>query len=56
MPAIPQIKLNTGAEIPGIALGCAPAPFTPDAIDASKNWMLTALKVANIPPHRRVCI
>ncbi|KAJ8085343.1 hypothetical protein PM082_011005 [Marasmius tenuissimus] len=44
MPAIPQIKLNTGAEIPGIALGCAPAPFTPDAIDASKNWMLTALK------------
>ncbi|THU75700.1 Aldo/keto reductase [Dendrothele bispora CBS 962.96] len=40
---VPTFKLNTGAEISSVALGCA-AGFTPEDIAHSKSWFLTAAK------------
>ncbi|KIK52398.1 hypothetical protein GYMLUDRAFT_251228 [Collybiopsis luxurians FD-317 M1] len=40
---VPAPKLNTGAVIPGVALGCA-VGFTEEDIIGSKAWFLTAIK------------
>ncbi|KAL0566310.1 hypothetical protein V5O48_015705 [Marasmius crinis-equi] len=46
MSQIPQIKLNNGVSMPGLALGTCPDPpeFTPEGLKNTKNWFLTALK------------
>ncbi|CAL1707770.1 unnamed protein product [Somion occarium] len=44
MSAIPIRKLNTGAVIPGIGLGCG-SDLTPEGIRETKNWVLSAIKL-----------
>ncbi|KAJ6458098.1 hypothetical protein C8R47DRAFT_1227116 [Mycena vitilis] len=41
---IPSIKLNTGACIPAIGLGCASDDFSDQAVVHSERWILTAFE------------
>ncbi|KAI0075148.1 Aldo/keto reductase [Panus rudis PR-1116 ss-1] len=45
MTTIPSFKLNTGATIPGIGLGCGSWDRSREAIAASKDWILSGLKL-----------
>ncbi|KAK7692848.1 hypothetical protein QCA50_004483 [Cerrena zonata] len=41
---IPIRKLNTGASVPGIGIGCASNERTPEAFRATKPWILNAIQ------------
>lgn len=42
---IPNRKLNTGASVPGVGIGCASNERTPEAFRATKPWILNAIQV-----------
>ena len=44
MLTIPKHKLNTGALIPGVGLGCGPDGLA-DGLLTTKPWILTGIKV-----------
>ncbi|KAI0729344.1 NADP-dependent oxidoreductase domain-containing protein [Fomitopsis betulina] len=43
MTSIPKLKLNTGAEIPAIGMGCW-AGFSEEEAEGAVSWLLSALK------------